>query len=40
MGFRDTVMKDYQSNRDGGRISPGINMQEELKNDGRTEGDN
>jgi hypothetical protein len=39
-GFRDAVMKDRRSNRDGGRIRPGINLQEESGKYGCSEGDN
>jgi hypothetical protein len=35
VGFRDAVMKDCWTNRDGGRIRPGINLQEEPGKDGR-----
>jgi hypothetical protein len=38
--IRDTVMKDRQSNRDGGRIRPEINLQEEPEKDGRSGRDN
>jgi hypothetical protein len=39
-GFRDAVMKDRQSNGDGGRIRPELNLQEEPGKVGRSEGDN
>jgi hypothetical protein len=39
-GFRDAVMKNSLSNKDGGIIRPGVNLQEEPGKDGRSEGEN